>query len=120
VPTNLSFVIDDVEEEWLYSHKFDFIHARLMAGSLKDWQGVVDSAFEFATFAAADDDVVADFDLGGLNLAAGSSCKIICYRANATMTRTRTRTWPDGISPCSKPPRLASGQWTKRSTTRST
>ncbi|KAK3062945.1 hypothetical protein LTS18_003057, partial [Coniosporium uncinatum] len=47
VPTNLSFVIDDVEEEWLYSHKFDFIHARLMAGSLKDWQGVVNSAFEW-------------------------------------------------------------------------
>jgi len=54
----LSFVIDDVEEEWLYSHKFDFIHARLMAGSLKDWQRVVNSAFEYGPFAAADDEML--------------------------------------------------------------
>jgi hypothetical protein len=27
-----SFEIDDVEENWAYNEKFDFIHARIMTG----------------------------------------------------------------------------------------
>ena len=37
VPPNLKFVIDDAEDEWIYQDKFDFIHARLMAGCFADW-----------------------------------------------------------------------------------
>ncbi|KAF1991867.1 S-adenosyl-L-methionine-dependent methyltransferase [Aulographum hederae CBS 113979] len=46
VPPNLTFVIDDAEEEWIYSHKFDYIHARLMAGSLSDWEKLIQAAFD--------------------------------------------------------------------------
>jgi SAM-dependent methyltransferase len=39
VAPNSRFVIDDVEDEWVYSSSdaFDFIHGRGMAGSIKDW-----------------------------------------------------------------------------------
>lgn len=46
IPPNLQFIIDDAEDVWLYRHKFDFIHARLMAGSFKDWPRVIQSAFD--------------------------------------------------------------------------
>ncbi|KAI9798954.1 MAG: hypothetical protein M1833_004307 [Piccolia ochrophora] len=41
VPPNLRFVIDDAEEEWAFSHKFDFVHCRMMVGSFKDWFGFI-------------------------------------------------------------------------------
>lgn len=28
VPPNLSFIIDDANESWIFKQKFDFIHAR--------------------------------------------------------------------------------------------
>ncbi|CAG8981884.1 hypothetical protein HYALB_00013964 [Hymenoscyphus albidus] len=34
VTQNLEFEVDDVEDEWVYAHKFDFIHGRLMAFAL--------------------------------------------------------------------------------------
>lgn len=34
VPPNLSFLIDDCADEWIYDVKFDLIHARMMCGSL--------------------------------------------------------------------------------------
>ncbi|RDW73611.1 S-adenosyl-L-methionine-dependent methyltransferase-5 [Coleophoma crateriformis] len=34
VPSNVKFQIDDVEEEWTYSSKFDFINVRMMTGHL--------------------------------------------------------------------------------------
>jgi len=39
VAPNCRFIIDDVEDEWVYSSRdaFDFIHGRGMAGSIKDW-----------------------------------------------------------------------------------
>jgi len=39
VPPNLMFMVDDVEDEWHWppQGKFDFIHGRGMAGSIKDW-----------------------------------------------------------------------------------
>jgi hypothetical protein len=35
-----------MEKEWLYSSKFDFIHARYLAGSIKDWPKLLRQAFE--------------------------------------------------------------------------
>lgn len=46
-PPNCSFLIDDVEEEWVYpSGPFDFIHIRCMMGSVKDWPRMYGQAFK--------------------------------------------------------------------------
>ncbi|KAK2744822.1 hypothetical protein FQN57_004146 [Myotisia sp. PD_48] len=37
VPPNVSFEVDDAENEWTYSQPFDFIHCRYMATSIRDW-----------------------------------------------------------------------------------
>lgn len=37
VPPNLTFEIDDAEDEWLYSTQFDFIHTRTLCGGIRDW-----------------------------------------------------------------------------------
>lgn len=40
VPPNLKFYVDDVESDWIETDaddRYDFIHARGMAGSIKDW-----------------------------------------------------------------------------------
>ncbi len=46
MPPNVSFIVDDVEEEWLDKKPYDFIHARYMAVSLKDWDTFVGRVFE--------------------------------------------------------------------------
>jgi len=42
VAPNCRFVIDDIEESWDYppSQRFDYIHARSMAGSIADWRAL--------------------------------------------------------------------------------
>ncbi|OHF03252.1 methyltransferase domain-containing protein [Colletotrichum orchidophilum] len=45
VPINCSFEIDDLEKEWLFTELFDFIFARNMAGSFRDWDDVAEQAF---------------------------------------------------------------------------
>ncbi|OWT42677.1 TAM domain methyltransferase [Pochonia chlamydosporia 170] len=37
VPTNVNFLIDDVELDWIETNKYDYIHCRCMAASIKDW-----------------------------------------------------------------------------------
>ncbi|SPO07256.1 related to TAM domain methyltransferase [Cephalotrichum gorgonifer] len=38
VPPNVRFEIDDAQQEWTYdANAFDFIHARTLAGAIKDW-----------------------------------------------------------------------------------
>ncbi|KAF4334953.1 mrna 3 end-processing yth1 [Fusarium beomiforme] len=37
VPPNVRFIIDDIEEEWQYSTRFDYIHSRMMNSSIADW-----------------------------------------------------------------------------------
>jgi trans-aconitate methyltransferase len=39
LPSNLRFIVDDLESPRLYkrSEPFDFIHGRAIAGSIKDW-----------------------------------------------------------------------------------
>lgn len=46
MPPNLKFVIDDAEDEWLFSEKFDLIHARMMVGSFLDWPQFLTRAYE--------------------------------------------------------------------------
>lgn len=48
VPPNLKFMIDDFEDEWGYEHQpFDYIHARYLATSVKDWPGLMKQAYEY-------------------------------------------------------------------------
>ncbi|KAF1953810.1 S-adenosyl-L-methionine-dependent methyltransferase [Byssothecium circinans] len=47
VPPNVKFEVDDIEDEWVYSSKFDFIHARYLACSIKDWPKLMKQSFDF-------------------------------------------------------------------------
>ncbi|KZL67675.1 methyltransferase domain-containing protein [Colletotrichum tofieldiae] len=38
VPPNVKFEVDDVDEPWLYSQPFDYIHIRGMTSSIADWK----------------------------------------------------------------------------------
>jgi hypothetical protein len=40
------FYIDDLEEEWIYSAKFDFIYARMLTGSIANWPRFFQQAYE--------------------------------------------------------------------------
>ncbi|KAJ0166199.1 hypothetical protein CTA2_8262 [Colletotrichum tanaceti] len=46
VPSNVKFEIDDVESDWVGSHKYDFIFSRYMSGSLADWPTYVKRVYE--------------------------------------------------------------------------
>ncbi|TRX96065.1 hypothetical protein FHL15_003207 [Xylaria flabelliformis] len=37
VPPNCRFEIDDIEDEWMFSSKFDYVHGRHMVGSITDF-----------------------------------------------------------------------------------
>jgi trans-aconitate methyltransferase len=47
VPPNLQFEIDDCEQEWVYSQKFDFIHMRTLGGSIADWPTLLRRASDY-------------------------------------------------------------------------
>ncbi|KAJ0307366.1 hypothetical protein COL516b_003980 [Colletotrichum fioriniae] len=38
VPPNVQFQVEDIEEDWHFSHPFDYIHSRMMTGSIADWK----------------------------------------------------------------------------------
>ncbi|KAJ9653700.1 hypothetical protein H2198_007157 [Neophaeococcomyces mojaviensis] len=48
VPPNCHFYVDDIEADWTYSEneKFDFIHARFLAGAIADWPKLMAQSFE--------------------------------------------------------------------------
>lgn len=45
-PSNLTFEVDDLEEDWTFSYKFDFIYSRCMTGSFQDFSRFLDQSFE--------------------------------------------------------------------------
>ncbi|KAF6822500.1 methyltransferase domain-containing protein [Colletotrichum musicola] len=46
IPPNVSFVVDDVEAEWLYpKNSIDYIHVRNMGGAVKDWTKLLSQAY---------------------------------------------------------------------------
>ncbi|CAK7218561.1 hypothetical protein SEUCBS140593_003588 [Sporothrix eucalyptigena] len=47
VPPNLRFEVDDVEDEWVYSAPFDFIHGRYILPSLKNPRATLQRIFDF-------------------------------------------------------------------------
>ena len=46
VPPNVQFELDDVEDEWTFRKPFDLIHSRYMAGSIRNWPGLIGQCFE--------------------------------------------------------------------------
>ncbi|KMU92448.1 UMTA [Coccidioides immitis H538.4] len=54
VPENLQFEVDDAEDEWQFSHTFDYIHLGTLAGSIADWPRLLQQAYD--NLAPGDDD----------------------------------------------------------------
>lgn len=46
VPPNVRFFVDDIEDDWNFSTPFDFVFARFMTGSIKDWPRFFEQSFE--------------------------------------------------------------------------
>lgn len=46
VPPNCRFEVDDAEDDWVYSEKFDFIHSRYMSGSISDFPAMFAKCYE--------------------------------------------------------------------------
>jgi SAM-dependent methyltransferase len=46
VPPNAQFQVDDVEEDWTFGESFDFIYARMMTGSLQNWDRFFDQCYK--------------------------------------------------------------------------
>ncbi|KAK4186210.1 secondary metabolism regulator LAE1 [Podospora australis] len=46
VPPNVSFQIDDWDDEWTYSQPFHYIHSRMNNSSVSDWKSFVRKAYE--------------------------------------------------------------------------
>ncbi|KAF1845544.1 S-adenosyl-L-methionine-dependent methyltransferase [Cucurbitaria berberidis CBS 394.84] len=70
VPPNLIFEIDDLEREWTFSRKFDFIHSQMMIGAMQSWPRYVEQCFQFLEtdgyFEVQDIDLVIKCDDGSL------------------------------------------------------
>ncbi|KAF2009447.1 S-adenosyl-L-methionine-dependent methyltransferase [Aaosphaeria arxii CBS 175.79] len=47
VPPNVKFEVDDLEDEWVYSSKFDLIHARYLACAIRDWPKLMAQAYKY-------------------------------------------------------------------------
>jgi len=45
-PANLKFYVDDIEEEWVFESKFDYIHSRMMSVSLGNWDRYLQRCYE--------------------------------------------------------------------------
>ncbi|KAI9736300.1 MAG: hypothetical protein M1834_001186 [Cirrosporium novae-zelandiae] len=45
VPPNVTFLVDDAEEQWMYSQQFDYIHGRMMTSSFTEPIKVFKQAF---------------------------------------------------------------------------
>ena len=46
VPPNVYFEVDDMEEPWTYSQKFDFIHAKWLVGSVRDFPKLMRETYD--------------------------------------------------------------------------
>ncbi|KAF4773972.1 hypothetical protein HER10_EVM0007297 [Colletotrichum scovillei] len=46
IPPNVRFEIDDLEEPWVYSQPFDYIHTRAMNSSITDWKVYIKKCFD--------------------------------------------------------------------------
>lgn len=47
VPPNVVFQVDDLEEPWTFTNKFDFIYSRMMSGAFANWPLFFKQSFEY-------------------------------------------------------------------------
>ncbi len=45
MPPNVTFEVDDLEEQWTFPNKFDFVYARMMVGGFADFPRFFGQAF---------------------------------------------------------------------------
>jgi hypothetical protein len=45
-PANLLFYVDDIEDEWVFESKFDYIHSRMMCVGVADWDRYLQRCYE--------------------------------------------------------------------------
>jgi len=50
VTPNVYFEIDDIEAEWNFQSKFDYIHSRMMNSSIRDWNSYLKNCFEYGSW----------------------------------------------------------------------
>lgn len=50
IPPNVTFEIDDIEDEWTYSKPFDYIHSRFMTSCISDWKKYLTQCFQYTPF----------------------------------------------------------------------
>ncbi|KAF5522274.1 Secondary metabolism regulator LAE1 [Colletotrichum aenigma] len=48
-PPNVKFEIDDLEDTWIYSHPFEYIHSRMMNSSISDWKEYIQKCYDNLT-----------------------------------------------------------------------
>jgi hypothetical protein len=46
VPPNVHFYVGDLEDEWTFNTKFDFIFSRFMTGSIRDFPRYFKQCYE--------------------------------------------------------------------------
>ncbi|KAI8158318.1 Secondary metabolism regulator LAE1 [Colletotrichum sp. SAR 10_70] len=46
LPPNVTFEVDDIEEPWAFSNGFDYIHSRMMTGSISDWDQYLQKCYD--------------------------------------------------------------------------
>lgn len=46
VPSNVTFIVDDITGEWLYPGKFDYIHSRAITVGVRDWGALVEQIWK--------------------------------------------------------------------------
>ncbi|OLN89248.1 hypothetical protein CCHL11_09605 [Colletotrichum chlorophyti] len=46
VPPNVRFEVDDIEQPWMYSQPFDYIHSRMMNSATKDRKTYIQTCFD--------------------------------------------------------------------------
>ncbi|KMU79608.1 methyltransferase [Coccidioides immitis RMSCC 3703] len=49
VPSNVKFVVEDFEDDWIEESKYDFIHGRYLAGSVQDFPRLLKQAFKYVS-----------------------------------------------------------------------
>ncbi|KAF5546673.1 methyltransferase [Fusarium mexicanum] len=49
IPPNVTFEIDDIEDEWTYSKPFDYIHGRFVTSCISDWKKYLTQCFQNLT-----------------------------------------------------------------------
>jgi hypothetical protein len=47
VPPNVRFEVDDIEDQWVYSTKFDYIHTRYLTCSIRNWHKLIQQTYKF-------------------------------------------------------------------------